>query len=54
MPGLIIGGVIVFYLIVWVLHIPIDQLRADGWLLAAIPCWRRMALSLEQRLSGAG
>ena len=43
MPGLIIGGVILFYLIVGVLRIPIEQLRADGWLLAQFPAgggWR--------------
>ena len=37
MPGLIVGAVVVFYLIVGALHIPIDQLRADGWLLAQFP-----------------
>jgi SulP family sulfate permease len=43
MPGLIIGGVILFYLIVWVLRVPIDQLRVEGWLLAQFPAgggWR--------------
>jgi len=37
MPGLIMIGVIVFYSIVWVLRIPIDQLRAEGWLLTQFP-----------------
>ena len=43
MPGLIIGGVILFYVVVWLLRIPIDQLRANGWLLAQFPAgsaWR--------------
>ncbi len=43
MPGLIIGSMLVFYLIVWMLHLPIEQLRADGWLLAQFPAggtWR--------------
>ena len=37
MPGLIIGSVILFYAIAWVLHVPLEQLRANGWLLAQVP-----------------
>jgi SulP family sulfate permease len=43
MPGLIIGSVILFYVIVWMLQVPPDQLRANGWLLAHVPAggaWR--------------
>ncbi len=43
MPGFIIGGVILFYAVVWVSQVPIEQLRAGGWLLAQFPAggaWR--------------
>ena len=42
-PGLIVSGVIVFYIMVGLSNTPIDQLRTDGWLLADFPAgsaWR--------------
>lgn len=42
-PGLIVGGVILFYLLVGLTNTPIEQLRAQGWLLNQLPAgagWR--------------
>ena len=36
-PAIIVGGVILFYLVVGLSNSPIDQLRVDGWLLAEVP-----------------
>ena len=43
MPGLIVAGIGLFYLIVWQQNISIAQLRSQGWLLAEFPAggaWR--------------
>ncbi len=43
MPGLVVGGIVLFYMIVRLLNVPIDQLRANGWLLSGSPAggtWR--------------
>ncbi len=42
-PGLVVGGVVLFYVIFGLLNIPIDQLRTQGWLLGEFPAggvWR--------------
>lgn len=43
MPGLIVAGISLFYLVVWQQNISIEQLRHQGWLLAEFPAggaWR--------------
>ncbi|MDX1616497.1 MAG: SulP family inorganic anion transporter [Candidatus Promineifilaceae bacterium] len=49
MPGLLVGVLLLFYLVVWIGRLPLEQLREQGWLLggfAAVPIGQ--ALPWEQ------
>jgi len=35
LPGLALVSIALFYLVAWLAHVPLDQLRAQGWLLSS-------------------
>jgi SulP family sulfate permease len=48
MPGMILGGVGLFYLVVWLLGVPAGQISTRGWLLGPFPeggLWRPFSLA---------